>query len=194
MKSHRFALASFVFVTFVSAAGMVHAIPFEDSAAEARWISTDGNTPASNGWFRLGLPDVYDPALVTLFDITLAGHGDNSSHPIDIFLSFDDKATYTKVASYNVQNNTSFTLALDIFNNDLLYQGNDVGNLSNVSLASFEGLDHFWLGYGCHFWHDSSTVRIDQATPTPEPATMLLLGSGLIGVAYLRRKGAKSPK
>lgn len=181
-------------VTLGSAAGMADAVPFEDSVAEARWISTDGHRPASNGWFRLGLPDVYDPALVTLFDITLAGHGDNSSYPIDIFLSFDDKATYTKVASYNVQNNISFTLALDVLNNDLLYQGNDVGNLSNVSLASFEGLDHFWLGYGCHFWHDSSTVRIDQATPTPEPASMLLLGPGLIGLAYLRRKGKKPSK
>jgi hypothetical protein len=187
MKGHIVALCMAVILS--SGVGIANAVPFQDNVTEARWISTSDGTPASNGWFSLDLPNWYDPANVSLFDITLTGHGDNSSSPIDISLSFDDNlATYSGVAAYNVADNTSFTLSLDILGNDLLYNGTDVGDLSHVSLASFDGLDHFWIGYGCHFWHDSSEVNIDQPTPTPEPATVFLLGSGLIGLAGFRRK------
>lgn len=55
----------------------------------------------------------------------------------------------------------------------------DLGPLTAISKIQFAGID---------FSRNDYSVRGVDATPTPGPATMLLLGSGLIGVAAFGRK------
>ena len=199
-----FVVLSVVFIVMYMA-GTASAYPYEfsDSVVESRWISTSGAGPAWNGWFNLDFPDSpggtygngvfeYDDVIsgIEQFTITLHGTNDNSSSNVDIFLDFDaDHSGYTHVAGYNVANGADFTLTLEIKNNDLLYNGTDVGDLASVSLGSFIGADQFWVGYGCHFTHEETEVNV---AATPETATMILLGTGLLGFVGIRRRTKKS--
>jgi hypothetical protein len=182
---------------------------FSDMVADSRWIDTSLSVPPEDAWFYLEFPAgeeqveiltagsytgtlgafAYDDVVDDLvsFNITLNGHGDNSSLPINIFLSFlPDHSDMQEVAGYDVDENTYFTLTLDMVNKDLLYNGGDVGDVDMSAYGGtdpFLGIDGFWVGYSCHFWHDSSDVEV---TATPEPCSLVLVGLG--GLALLRKR------
>jgi len=188
-------------VTFLMIS-MTHAnaMTYQDNWDNDYWVDTSGSTPIY--WATLNFPDSavgiytggtfeYDDHYLSDLDfltITTIGEGDNSSSNIDVFLSKNsDYTDYVQIASINVPNNVPFTLIFDIENNKLFLDNVDYGPLTNVNTAYFSGLDIFYVGYACHFWHLQTSVDVG-VNSVPEPTTMLLLGSGLIGLTGLRRK------
>lgn len=76
-------------------------------------------------------------------------------------------------------------------NADLSYTFNS-SQVSSLSLFAADG--RFGLGFDadCHFWNNGITLTITTATnEVPEPATMILFGAGIAGLAGLRRNRKK---
>ena len=166
-------------------------------------INNDYDQPNANNWYQLNLPDWYDSNYVTVFTIDMYGKNDDSNYPIDIWRKLGGTgATALKIAGFNVQNSTRpFILRMDLMDGttgdiDTNYKKSDgtwtgyvdtSTTLNNISLASFDNLDSFLIGYACHFTLKKTELHIEQSS-VPEPSTMLLLGFGLVGLAGVGRK------
>ena len=194
-------LTFFGMVTFLIIS-IAHANPmtYQDKWDNDYWVDTSGSTPVY--WATLHFPDSavgtytggpfeYDDYYLNHLDslkITMKGDGDNSNSKINVFLSkVSSHSSYINIANIDVPNTVPFTLEFDIKNNRLFLDNVDNGPLTSVDTAYFSGLDIFYVGYACHFWHRMTYVDVG-VNPVPEPATMFLLGSGLIGLAGYGRK------
>ena len=187
IKTKKVLLVVFSIIMFLSFASNSSALlSYTDTNNTDQYIDTNGNYPPSNGWFSLGLPAWYNASDVTLFKLSMQGTGFVAGSDIDVFISFVDSG---RVVGTNTFQIAAFTPASSTFS--------EGGSLPitygsyTLDYSDFTGLDHFFIGYGCHFTHDWTKVEIEQQNPVPIPAAIWLLGSGLIGLFGIRRRFKK---
>lgn len=78
-----------------------------------------------------------------------------------------------------------YTFEYYLHTDDVVFSITDASILSMLT-----GDDKYILGIDpdCHYFADSISIYAGGSAPVPEPATMLLLGAGLIGIAGTSRK------
>lgn len=191
----------------VMATGLVFGTAMMAEATVVTFDDLSGITPIANGYNGLNWNNIYSLDTSTyqasgyvngvVSPVNVAFNGFGSPGTISSATAFDFNGAYFTAAW-----NTGLNINLEGYNGaTLLYSQTIVVDpwaptyftfnymgITSLYLNSYGGVDAGFGGGVTHFAMDNFTFN-QQAnpTPTPEPSTMLLLGSGVLGLVAARR-------
>jgi hypothetical protein len=159
--------------------------PQTSSSGDLGSFDFDGTTVQVTGGMTLG-----NPPIASIPSLDLPSHGVFPTYYWEYSFQFDPAKT---VGTYNVQVNPG---RFDVYSSG-----------TGSYYMAFDVIPNLPEGYGLHFdlysktWNDKkgawdveyfAPFSHDATVRMPEPGTLLLLGSGLIGLVGFRRRSRKS--